>query len=508
MSYNVTVNNGLGVPSIGGITVKVATYVRVSTVFEEQDSSVINQEEGLLDYIRKKDSWVLYESYSERQSSFKKREKFKRMIDDAMAKKFDVILVKSLSRFGRSAGELNTIVPKLVEKGIRFIALSESIDTDHYDWQSKIAMYSMVYHMSSQTTSDWIRLAERARAKRGEFTGSFTPYGYQKMDKKLVIADDNTSDIVQKIFDWYQEGVMGMQAIANRLNEEGIPTPAQTQIRKNGSQYWCQRSIKYLLTNPVYVGDLVAQKEQAAALGSTKRKKKNQEEQVIMENNHPPIISREQFRVVQDLIHRRGKTKSCGMPNLFTQVLYCADCGGGMQCVKRSYGKTHYMCGNYKLRGKNFCSRHSVYELGLVDLILGDIKKLMGDHVNNEALIREMRKEVEGEKRGTVKEIASLKKEIKKLDGRKQAAEDKWLDGDITKEEYHQMLGRISGQLSDSNQKLADLRKGQEDNKPALPDIAKLTSFEKLDRELLLMLVKRIEVRKDGNIKIQYNFKV
>ncbi|KUP22086.1 recombinase family protein [Paenibacillus sp. DMB5] len=193
MSYNVKVNNGLGVPYIGGITVKVATYVRVSTVFEEQDSSVINQEEGLLDYIRKKDSWVLYESYSERQSSFKKREKFKRMIDDALAKKFDIILVKSLSRFGRSAGELNTIVPKLVEKGIRFIALSESIDTEHHDWQSKIAMYSMVYHMSSQTTSDWIRLAERARAKRGEFTGSFTPYGYQKVAKKLVIADDQHS---------------------------------------------------------------------------------------------------------------------------------------------------------------------------------------------------------------------------------------------------------------------------------------------------------------------------
>ncbi|MDP4084005.1 MAG: recombinase family protein, partial [Bacillota bacterium] len=51
---------------------------------------------------------------------------------------------------------------------------------------------------------------------------------YQKVEKKLVIADDNTPDIVQKIFDWYQEGVTGMQAISNRLNKEGIPTPAQT----------------------------------------------------------------------------------------------------------------------------------------------------------------------------------------------------------------------------------------------------------------------------------------
>ncbi|MPY18869.1 hypothetical protein F3P21_18690 [Paenibacillus glucanolyticus] len=52
------------------------------------------------------------------------------------------------------------------------------------------------------------------------------------------------------------------------------------------SQYWCQRTIKYILTNPVYIGDLVAQKEQTATLGSTKRKKKDQQDQVILENNH------------------------------------------------------------------------------------------------------------------------------------------------------------------------------------------------------------------------------
>jgi site-specific DNA recombinase len=505
MSYN---DNGLGVPSIGGTEVKVATYVRVSTVFEEQDSSVINQAEGLLDYIRKKDGWVLYEPYSERQSSFKKRKEFKRLVSDAMSKKFDVILVKSLSRFGRSAGELNTIVPQLVEKGIRFIALSEGIDTENYDWQGKVAMYAMVYQMSSQTTSDWIRLAEKARAKRGEFTGSFTPYGYQKVGKKLVLVDDDTPDIVQRIFDLYQDGILGMQAIANLLNEEGIPTPAQIQGRKHGGEYWCQATIKYILTNPVYVGDLVAQKEQAAALGSTKRKQKDKNEHVIMENNHPPIISREQFKVVQDLINRRGRKKTSGMPNLFTHVLFCADCGAGMHCVKRPYGKTHYMCGNYKLRGKNYCSRHSVHEHDLVELILGDIRILVGEHVDKDTIIKDMQKEAEGEKKASSREIAALKKNIEKPERRKQVAEDKWLDGDITTEQYHEMLERISGELSDAKQKLADLLKEQESSKPTLPDIAKLTSFDKLERELLLMLVKRIEVKENGNVKVIYNFRI
>lgn len=369
-------------------------------------------------------------------------------------------------------------------------------------------MYSMVYQMQSQTTSEWISLAEKARANRGEFTGSFAPYGYQKDEKKLAIADNDTPDIVQRIFDLYQEGILGMQAIANLLNDEVIPTPVQIQLRKNGGQYWCQSTVEYILTNAVYVGDLVAQKEQTAALGSSKRKKKVKQEQVIKVNNHPPIISREQFQVAQELIHRRGRTKSCGMPNLFTQVLYCADCGGGMHCVKRAYGKTHYMCGNYKLRGKAYCSRHSVYEQGLIDLIFGNLRKLLDDHVDNDSLIKDLQKESEGEKKATLREIGLLKRDVEKYEKRKQAAEDKWLDGESTKENYHQMLERISGELSNAQQKLADLLKEQESHKSTLPDIAKLTSFDKIDRELLLMLVKRIEVKEDGNIKIMYNFKV
>ncbi|MHB1683621.1 MAG: recombinase family protein [Bacilli bacterium] len=136
----------------------VATYVRVSTVFDEQDTSLINQEEGLNDFNRR-NAWLIFDTYSERQSSFKRRVEFQRLVLDAMARKFQVILVKSLSRFGWSLGDLNTVVPQLAERGVRFIALSEDIDTEKNGLQSKLAMYSMVYLMTSQTTSDWIRMA-------------------------------------------------------------------------------------------------------------------------------------------------------------------------------------------------------------------------------------------------------------------------------------------------------------------------------------------------------------
>jgi site-specific DNA recombinase len=115
----------------------------------------------------------------------------------------------------------------------------------------------------------------------------------------------------------------------------------------------------------------------------------------------------------------------------------------------------------------------------LVELILGDIGKLIGEHVDKDTLIKDMQKKAEGEKKASSREIAALKNDVKTFERRKQVAEDKWLDGEITSEQYHEMLERISGDLSDAKQKLNDLLKEQEDSKPTIPDIAKLTSFDK-----------------------------
>jgi site-specific DNA recombinase len=520
LSYNRDNPNGLKVPSplhakaghsgderSGGNDMYVATYVRVSTVFEEQDSSLINQEEGLNDHIRR-NGWVLFDTYSERQSSFKRRIEFQRLVKDAMGRKFHVILVKSLSRFGRSIGELNTIVPQLVEKGLRFVALSEGIDTENPDWQSKLAMYSMVYQMSSQTTSDWIRMAERARAKRGEFTGSFPPYGYKKVGKELMPADDDTPHVVQRIFDVYLEGKLGFQAISNLLTDEGIPSPAQIQGRKNASPYWHQTSLQLILKNAAYVGDLIAQRQHVSALGSVKRKRTPKEEHVILKDNHPPLISREQFQAVQNLIQRRSYRKVSGKPNLFSYLMFCADCGHGMCCVNRNYGNTHYICGMYQKRGVRHCSRHAIGEKLLEDLIRSDLKKFVGDHVDRKQLLREMENEAKSEAQRTVKESDSLQKKVAKLEQRKNAAEDKWLDGEWDKERYHEVLERLDKELFDIHQRQNKLARTPESSKLKLPDIAKLTSFDKLDRELVLLLIKRIEVQENGKVTIIYNFTV
>lgn len=504
MRYN---HDAIDAPVCGGNKVNVGAYIRVSTVFEEQDTSIINQEEGLNDYI-KRNGWLLFETYSERQSSFKRREEFQRLIRDARNKKFQVVLVKSLSRFGRNIGELNTVVPELVEKGIRFIALAEDIDTDKSGWQSKLAMYSMVYQMTSQTTSDWVKMAERARAKRGEYTGSFAPYGYDKVGKRLVVSEDGSAETVRRIFNLYQQGI-GMQSIANLLTDEKVPPPAERQSRANSSMFWHLSTIRKILTNPVYTGDLVAQRETVAALGSNRRKKIPKEEQVIVPNNHAVLISYEQFQLVHDIISRRafGKTKGC--PNLFTNFLYCAHCGSGMYYTKRQYGNDHYVCGRYQKRGKKYCCRNPIREDQLKSLILNELRQLAQASVDADALYQEIRKTSTHERRNHEKTEAELRARITKLERRKAIAGDKWLDGELGKELYHETIERLDEELRVEWEKLHKLiRENGTRVKLSLTDVEKFLRMDRLDREMVQVLIKRIDVSEVGKVAITYNFTV
>ncbi|WP_372814776.1 recombinase family protein [Paenibacillus sp.] len=95
------------------------------------------------------------------------------------------------------------------------------------------------------------------------------------------------------------------------MTDEKVPTPAQRQNRKNASSDWHLSTVKLILQNPVYVGDMIAQRTTVAALGSNKRKRQPQEEWVFLKDSHPPLVSREQFQLVNNLLSRRafGKTK-------------------------------------------------------------------------------------------------------------------------------------------------------------------------------------------------------
>ncbi|MHB1683620.1 MAG: recombinase family protein [Bacilli bacterium] len=254
---------------------------------------------------------------------------------------------------------------------------------------------------------------------------------------------------------WCSEFTIGMSAARWACKASptcfrigGIPTPGQISGQKNASSYLNLSTVRTILTNPAYIGDLVAQREHVATLGSTRRKETSLEERVVVRNTHPPLISPDLFDAVQRLQNRRSRQHMPGEPNLFTHLLICADCGKGMSCVKRDYGNTHYVCTTHLKRGAHLCSRHAIREAYLErGPILTSLKRLTREQVDAERLIADARRESEKQKKREKKHVESLKDRIGKLEKRKSAAEDKWLDGEWNKDRYHAALEWFESEL-------------------------------------------------------------
>lgn len=137
------------------------------------------------------------------------------MIEDAQDKKFDIILAKELSRLARN-DELSYKIKNLCEKnqGIHIITLDNAINTLTGN-TNMFGLYTWMYEQESQNTSNRVKETLKTRAKKGLFKGSNPPYGYEVKEGKLFIRDDETPEIVRKIFREYLEG-SGRESIARR----------------------------------------------------------------------------------------------------------------------------------------------------------------------------------------------------------------------------------------------------------------------------------------------------
>ncbi|CAH1213205.1 hypothetical protein PAECIP111893_03647 [Paenibacillus plantiphilus] len=201
----------------------------------------------------------------------------------------------------------------------------------------------------------------------------------------------------------YLEG-KGFDAIARTLTREGCPTPAQVIGKKNAGLYWQGTSIKKILTNPHYVGELVQGRQTTVSVTSKVREEIPREMQIITENAHQALISREDFEAVQQYMkgRKRQQAKPKAKKHLFTNYLFCADCGKG------------YVCGNYYKHGKHVCSQHSVKEKELIEVILTDIRSSAEMLNENEIMGRLEVKTVQARKQAE-KQMQLLQRRIEKM---------------------------------------------------------------------------------------------
>lgn len=486
---------------------KCAIYVRVSTHNEEQKQSLVNQKEIFMRFIADK-GWDLFEIYVDIQSGTKsrKRPEFKRMIEDAKEKKFDIILAKELSRLARN-GQLSYEIKNLAENnGIHILTLDGAIDTLAGKTEN-FGLWAWVYENESQTTSRRVKETFANRARNGKFKGSIPPYGYYVENHKLKIRNDFTPHIVRRIFNSYIAG-KGFDRIARELLEEGIPTPSQIAGKTNASPLWHGSSVRAILENPHYTGDLVQQRETTINVTTDKRKKNDPSEFIIVKDTHEAIISKEDFKIVQQLIKERKRKRPRAKQHLFTNIAFCSSCGHSMHYKKNRKG---YICGKFNKHGRTQCTAHHVKEDALIEIITKDIRTIFSSFKSDK-----FRTEIESRVTKLLekdqKRLLVIDKDIERLKQDKINALRAKIRKEIENDEYQLLVDDCNSKISKLNEEKILLQEtlNKKQNELDFNELhKKLEEFmdnPTLDRKILHKLIERIEILEDGSPRIYYRF--
>ncbi|MFJ9501289.1 recombinase family protein [Brevibacillus centrosporus] len=484
---------------------RCAIYIRVSTNKEEQKSSLENQRELFYRYIGDK-GWDVHEFYVDVETgTTDKRSSLQRLISDAKQRKFDVILAKELSRLARN-GKLSYEIQDIAMRNrIDIITLDGAINTVEGN-SSNFGLFAWLYEQESQRTSERIKSSFASKARRGEFKGSIPPYGYDVAGGVLTMRDDDTPSVVRRIFEMYLQGI-GFDAIARTLTREEYPTPAQIAGKRNAGKYWHGSTIKLILTNPHYTGDLVQCREKTLSVTVKARETIPLDQQIVIPNSHQTLISREQFDLVQEMMQGRKKKRPKAKKHLFTNVAFCADCGQSMWYIQYRKG---YVCGKYQKHGKYACEQHTIKEATLISIILDDIRELSRT-LDEVEVLGKIKASADKERKLRERQVAELEKKMVRLRDSKNALIKKLADGIITDDDYQEFVANTNHEIHQLQEQVQQLKLSAQSN--GLLDLERMKqeiqSFLKLDEltpEMLHQLVEKIEVQVDGTPKIYYRF--
>lgn len=206
---------------------KVGIYCRVSINDTEQLNSLTNQISALTRLVSTVDEWKLVDCYVDIASAKKKspRTNFQRMLDDCKNNKLDIVIIKSVSRFGRDTVDTLEALKVLRESAVRVIFEQENLDSSETDNQLMISIIESLAQAENEARSDNIKWGIRQRAAQG--TSKLYDrkcYGYDHDENSKLIINEEQATVVRKIFNWYLGG-LSINGIIKELEKKNINSP-------------------------------------------------------------------------------------------------------------------------------------------------------------------------------------------------------------------------------------------------------------------------------------------
>ena len=485
--------------------IKACAYCRVSTDNEDQRTSYDSQRIHYKNMIEENPDWEFVGIYADEGitgTQMQKREQFNQMMSDALNSKIDLILAKSISRFARNTVDTLNCVRLLREHNVDVYFEKENIHTLGLSNELFLTLYSAFAQAESESISENVKAGVRMKMKRGELVGKYAPFGYlYDKDKDIIIPDKSKKDIVTYIFEEYAKGV-GFRTIALNLNSLGIPSPSNLK--------WCHASIRRIITNEKYVGDLRTGKYYCDNVITHKRKVNyGEKEQYFTPNHHEPIISRELWDKCQEILTIRskiikpdGNRDKFSRKYTFSSKIFCGICGE--RFIRRSYKirnnnkeVAYWICRSH--RNKIDCSNLIHYKQEkLEDIFVTAYNKLFQDSDKYIHSFMKKINEVINEKQDSLNH-KKIKEEISKLENKLSNLIDLQLEGSISKEILNQKNLEISNKIKEYEQQLKDTENIEITRKQKLEQVDRISNtlkqykgLTKFNEEVFNSLVDKI----------------
>lgn len=366
----------------------VAAYCRVSTDDEDQINSYNAQVAYYREKIMQNPKWRFVDIYADEGITgtlANKRDDFMRMIKDCEKGKIDLILTKSVSRYARNVVDSLSYVRKLKAMGIGVFFEEQNINSLTEESETYIGIYSVIAQSESENISANVSWGIHKRMQNGTYACRFNLLGYRRSEETgepYIIPEE--ADIVRKIFNMYLDGASVVQ-IKAFLEGNGIKT-------RQGKDEWSTDTIRKMLQNEKYAGDVIYQKTfRTDPISKRTVINRGEKEKYLVSNNHPAIVDRDTFvRVQTEIVRRSSKRKTSDKTTTelskysgkyaLSEILVCGECGSPYKrktwTQKGSEKRIYWRCLSRIEHGKKFCkSSKGIEEKKLHEAICSALKR-------------------------------------------------------------------------------------------------------------------------------------
>ena len=453
----------LRMQSIYEIPMRVTFYARVSSESDEQLNSLGNQVSYYSDLIKRNRNWTYVPGYIDEGLSgisTKKRENFNRMVEDAAADNFDLVITKEISRFARNTLDSIQFTRQLLSYGVGVFFQNDNINTLDEDSELRLAIMSSIAQEELRKLSSRVKFGHQQAIKDKVVLGNSRIFGYKKDGGRLVI-DEQESAMVRELFELYATGEYSMKAIENIFWERGY--------RNHNGNRLAHSTMSNMIANPKYKGYYVGNKVRVIDMFTKKQKFLPPEEWVMFKDETgeivPAIVSEEVWDKANEVLKRRSddvKSRQgiCNHANLLTGKLFCTCCAAAYyrrEARDRAGNKnSKWVCSGKIKNGADSCPSFPIYEEEIKPLLFEVFRET---EVNVAALVEEYMEMYRymDESNQVSRQLEQQKKRLEMAQKKKSKLLEYNVSGRLTDAEFLSMHKDCTEEIKDAQVKIQEL---------------------------------------------------